>query len=124
LGILASLGGGPLLIAALLGIPELVLSWRKAVADESRTRSETLLNEAKSRQADLESSKLERELGPAAAIVPEANLTAEARRFGIEPAVGAHLANELMPVLAELTRPFAKPVTVSTGASGKSASAS
>jgi hypothetical protein len=113
--------GGSILAA--LGIPDLILGWRRALTEEEKTRSETVLNQAKARQSELESLKLMRELAPPSALVPAAQLAEGARRYGIEPALGAHLANEILPVVAELTQQFSGPVTASSGPAGRSTSA-
>jgi hypothetical protein len=72
---------------------------------------------------ELQNIKLERELGIPAALIPEAELKQEARRFGIEPALGAQLVNEVMPAYSDLAQAIKSPITISTGPIPKSASA-
>jgi hypothetical protein len=109
-------------LATSLGMIESVLGWRRTLAETDKLQSETALNHVRIQN---ESNQPRPEPPPPpASLIPEATLTAEARALEMEPAIGAHIINQVMPAYDELSRHYGSPIKAEGGASGRAASAS
>ncbi len=105
-------------ILAVLGLIDLIIGWQKTIVEIQKTKGETMLNELKARLTELEIQTAERTLAPASALIPQAIVVDQARRFRLDPALGLHLINEVMPAFHGLTTNRG-PITVSTESGGK-----
>jgi hypothetical protein len=111
-------------LTAVLGLIDILISWKKTIAESDKMRSEEALNRWQARLAELDVAKKEMEVGPPAALIPAAVLAARSRQVGLDPAVGTHLVNQVLPTFDQLSHSYPAPITVASGSRSQSASAS
>ncbi len=123
-----SLVGGAFLSS--FGVISLATQWYKTVNEARSLSSKSRLNDAqteltrvKTKVTRLQLAKARRELEPASRLVAPAIVTAEARRFGIDAALGTHLLNQVLPAYSQLSHTHSGITAAPAGSRGKAAGA-
>jgi hypothetical protein len=151
LGVAATIAywGGSLV--SVLGITDLIFSWRKGFAEVEKLKAETLkleaeeqkilieveratsevrkldaeslLNAAHERLMKLDEMRANSQPKPAAALLPRQDIAFQAEAYGIWPPLATHLINRVLPIIADATRNYPERITSSRGSSGRAAGA-
>jgi hypothetical protein len=138
-------------ISSILGVSDFVFGWRKTnaetrnlfaeeeklraethkitaetgklIAERGKMESETLLNTALLTLRQLEVQKMNQQVVPASALLAPEAIAAEAKRYGLSPALATHLINRIEPALKDANRSFPAAITPLLNTSAKSVSA-
>jgi hypothetical protein len=138
-------------LVSLMGITDLILSWRRSFAEVDklqaetgklkaeeqkilieverltvelrRTEAESLLRAAQEKLRTLEEVRANSQPVPASALLPQEKVAAEAKNYGIWPPLANHLINRVVPAIADVTQNYPKAITSSSGPSAQAAGA-
>jgi len=138
-------------LVSLLGITDLIVSWRRSLAEVEKLTAETrkieaeeqkilieverltsdlrnteagsLLKAAHEKLVNLDRSRADSQPKPASALLPRQDIDIAANAYGIWPPLATHLINRVVPTIADATQNYPERITSSTGYSARAAGA-